>query len=115
MSDYSDFYNDNDGIVTDEDSPFFGLPIGNTRTTPDDRIGDYQDLLDRFGVNDLGDIIVNREDAPVENLRGNRFSNIADALLYLYEAGIVQFSNVTVDDEGEVGTEIDDDSGKSSR
>lgn len=112
MSDFSDFTNDNDGIVTDESSPFYGLPIGDTRTTPDDRIGDYDDLLDRFGVNDLGDIIIRRTDATPENLRGNRFSNITDALLYLYEAGIVQFSNVAVSDDGEIQPEIDDDSGK---
>lgn len=109
MTDFPQFEDSDDGFIDDPSSPFFGLPTGNTPTTPDPYEIIEDEVARELGVDTLGDIFIPFADADPNGLRGNRFGNIIDAIRYLAEAGIIQFSNVTINDEGDIGLEIDPD------
>jgi len=106
MTDFPDFLDNDDGVISDPDNPFYGLPsIGViTENDPNERI--TADILGVLGITDFTEVIVNLDNADVTRLRGNRFPNIVDAIIYLNEAGILAFSDVTIDDDGEIGVAI---------
>lgn len=103
MTDYPEFLDNDDGVISDPTNPFYGLPVGNVNTVPDQNTGFESQVQARFGVESLGDIIIDVESVNAENLRGNRFSNLVDAIVYLHEAGILSFSDVALYEDGEIG------------
>lgn len=111
MTDSPDFFNSDDGYVSDPNDPFYGLPLGEVPTEPDPNDVVFEDVLERLGVFDFSGIVVDFSEANPEQLRGNRFVNLTDAIVYLANAGILQFGQVTIDEEGELGLEIDNDTG----
>lgn len=112
MSDNPEFFQSDDYYISDPTNPFYGLPMGDVPTEPDPNEEVLDEVLYRLGVEDFTGIVVDVDDVKLENLRGNRFANITDAIVYLAEAGILNFGQVTLDEEGEVGLGVDDDSGK---
>lgn len=107
MTDSPEFFDSDDYLIDDPNSPFYGLPRGEVDTVPDASSEVLEDVLDRLGVDDFDGIIVDFQDVNVENLRGNRFVSLSDALVYLHEAGILSFGSATINDEGEIGVEIE--------
>lgn len=112
MTDNPEYYDSDEFLIDDPNSPFYGLPRGVAQTAPDPQEQVLNEVLDQLGVNSFGEVIVDFGNVDVENLRGNRFTNIVDALVYLGQAGILQFGEVTLDDEGEIGVAIDSDTGR---
>ena len=111
MSDFPEFDNSDDRIVNDPSSPFYGLPTGFPNTQPDPNEAVLDEVLDKLGIPDFGDTIISINDADPTGLRGNRFETVAEALIYLAEAGILSFGRATIDTSYEIGVEIDFDSG----
>lgn len=93
-------------LVDDPDSPFYGLPRGVDNTVHDPQEEVLAEVRDQLGVASISDVVIDFSDANIEELRGNRFTSIVDALVYLGQAGILQFSSVTVDDDDEIGGTI---------
>lgn len=106
--------------MTDDRQPF-NSPEGEGEENPfQDLINEYNldnefdynkevfdELANRFGVESVGDLIIPLSDVEnVEGVRGNRFVDVVDALIYLYDAGILDFSNVVIFDDGSVGVVI---------
>ena len=106
MSDSFDFFENDDHYISDKDSPFYGLPTGDVPVQQDPSDAIVEEVLDRLGVEDFTGITVDFGNVNVENLRGNRFANLTDAIVYLAEAGIFSFGDVTLDDDGEIGISI---------
>lgn len=114
MSDFFDDESSDDELY--EDSPFAGLPgwVGDESFPPDPYEKIEREVLDTFGIEDFDEIIFEPDEIDVENLRGNRFESIQDAIMYLFDAGVLRFSGVVLGAD-EIGIEIDDDSGKSGK
>lgn len=72
-----------------------------------------RDILDALGIDRFEEIIVSLDE--VENpseIRGNRFATIEEAIFFLYDIGVVSFSQVVYfDDEDLYGVQIDNDTG----
>lgn len=106
MSDYPDFPpNDYDDMG--DESPYIDW-TGWSDEPPDfDTYGERAEyILGSFGLEGIERIVLDISDANPEDLRGNRFANIEEAILYLFDSGILGFSNVYLDgDEIVVGIE----------
>lgn len=109
MTDFPEFFNSDDYYISDTTSPFYGLPTGDVPVEQDPNDAVLDEVLDRLGIDDFAGVFVDFSDADPANLRGNRFANLTDAIVYLAEAGILQFGDVTIDEEGEIGLEIEPD------
>lgn len=109
MSDNPNTYSDYEDMP-DNENPFYGLDgfDGFTENDPYKEI--EQDVLDTFGIESFDEIVMNIDEAQVENIRGNRFQDLREAVLYLFDAGILRFSGVVVDDDLEVAVEIEPES-----
>lgn len=59
-------------------------------------------LLDELGFQDIGDIIVDFEGADLSALRGDRFSSAEETLVFLYDIGIIDFSDIVYIEEEEL-------------
>lgn len=113
----SDYFDDESSDNEDyEDSPFAGLPgwVGDEHFPPDPYEKIEREVLDAFGIEDFDEILFEPDESSIENMRGNRFESIQDAIWYLFDSGILRFSGVVLGDD-EIGVEIDDDSGKSGK
>lgn len=108
MTDNPEFYDADDWLIDDPNSPFYGLPRGDIDTVPDAHDTVLGEVLDRLGIVDFSDLFVDIKDAEPEELRGNRFTNLVDAIVYLAEAGILQFGDVVLDEDLEIGVSIGD-------
>lgn len=88
-----------------EDNPFFGLDGFDefTENDPYERI--EQEVLNSLGIEDFDEIILDISDAEVENIRGNRFQNLQEAITYLFDAGVLRFSGVVIAGD-EIAVEI---------
>lgn len=94
-----------------EDNPFLGLDgFDEFSAEPDPYDKLERDVLDTFGIESFDSIFINADEREVANMRGNRFESIREAILYLFDAGILQFSGVVVGAD-EIEIEIDKDSG----
>lgn len=69
-----------------------------------------QDIADEFGWTDWRDIIAGNEDLDMDEIRGNVFDYPEDAIFYLYDAGILDFSEIWYDGE-QWHVVVDKDSG----
>ena len=108
MPDYLD-YNPQDYDPNDTDSGFFGDPFYDDYE-PDAADEVLTDVLDQLGIDDFDEIIVNLPDANLDDVRGNVFPDIISAIIYLYDAGIIAFSKVVIDDDEGVEIEISGES-----
>lgn len=111
MSDYfEDAPNDDEDY---EDSPFADLEgwIGAEAISQDPFEQVEREVLDTFGIEDFDEILFEPSEIDPEALRGNRFESIQDAIMYLFDSGILRFSGVTLGGE-ETQIEVDPDSGK---
>lgn len=85
----------------DPRNPFFGLDGFDeksfTPADPYERI--ERDVLDSLGISSFNEILVTASERDLEGMRGNRFENIKEAIVYLFDAGILQFSGVIIDTE----------------
>lgn len=113
MSDFpDDLYNYED--LEPEDNPFYGLGGFDefSETDPYEKL--EKDVLDSLGIEEFDEIIFDIKDVDVENLRGNRFESLGEALTYLFDSGILRFSGIVIDDD-EISIEIDSDTGGSTK
>jgi len=97
----------------DPRNPFFGLDGFDQRSVipPDPHAGIEREVLDALGIASFDEILVKGVERNMENARGNRFSSIIEAVTYLYDAGVLQFSGVVYDSE-EYEIEIDPETDK---
>lgn len=91
----------------DPDNPFYGLD-GFDRLTnePDPMERIEREVLDQLGVSSFDEILITSDDRSLENARGNRFESIIEAITYLFDAGVLQFSGVVFEGD-EVEIEIE--------
>lgn len=62
-----------------------------------------QDIMDNLGIESFDDIILDLGDIDPDTLRGNRFENLQDAIVYLFDSGVLRFSGVVLEgDELEI-------------
>lgn len=109
MSDYFDF-DPNEYDPQGEDNPFAGLPgFDDSEISPDPYEQVERDVLDSFGVESFEDIIFDVTSVQPDDLRGNRFATMSDALNYLFDAGILRFSGVVLQGD-EILIEVDSES-----
>ena len=91
----------------DPRNPFFGLDGFDQHSfipaDPNERI--ERDVLDALGIASFDEIFVNPTERDIENIRGNRFESITEAVIYLFDAGILRFSGVVIGAE-EVEIEV---------
>lgn len=102
--------------LDDPRNPFFGLGGFDEKTVipPDPMERIEREVLDALGIQSFDEILITGSERTLENARGNRFENIKEALVYLFDAGILQFSGVVIGAE-EIEIEIESDTGRSSR
>jgi len=97
----------------DPNNPFYGLDgfdEKSFKTDPYEQI--ERDVMDSLGIESFDRILIDATERTLENARGNRFSSLQEAILYLFDAGILQFSGVVVGGE-EIEIEIESDTGRS--
>jgi hypothetical protein len=70
-----------------------------------------QEVLDSLGIESVAEIVIDFSDVEnVSNLRGDRFTSPEEAFIFLYNIGVLGFSDVVYfPDEDVYGVEIDDD------
>lgn len=97
--------------LDDPRNPFFGLGGWDEQTVvppdPYDRI--EQDVLDSLGIASFDEILITATERDLESARGNRFETIKEAIVYLFDAGILRFSGVVIDDD-EIEIDVDKNS-----
>lgn len=81
-------------------------------TDPYDEI--ERQVMDSLGIESFDSILLDPSERDMENLRGNRFESLQEAIIYLFDAGILQFSGVIVGAE-ELEIEIESDTGRSNK
>lgn len=97
MSDY-DNNRDYDDSRYNPDDPFWDLrDDSEIAKDPAEEIMDQ--LADHFGVDSLDGIFINEPGDNPAGLRGTRFDNPVDAIIAMYERGILQFGNVYPDED----------------
>lgn len=67
-----------------------------------------RELMETYGYSDVGDILIDFEKADPSQLRGNRFSSLLEAVLWMHDIGVLGFSHVVYLGEDEYGAEIPD-------
>lgn len=96
----SDDYTDIPGLSD------FDLGAVNFGPTP----ADIVEILDTLGIDTIGGVVFAPSDLEVEQLRGVRFASFEDAVLYLDDGSIIEFSSVVfLADEGLFGIIVDKD------
>lgn len=92
----------------DPRNPFFGL-FGldeNTSTPPDPYEALEEEVFHALDIDDFGGLLVSEFTVDVNELRGNRFENIREAILYLSDSGLLAFGKVVLYANGEIGIAI---------
>jgi hypothetical protein len=107
MTDYNDFL-----FPEDRDNPsdneMWIAPKPDDEAIPDPALQVLESVEDALGIQVEDKIILAGDEAP-ENIRGNRYTSVIDALIDLFLAGILAFANVIFLDD-EIGIEVDDNS-----
>lgn len=95
----------------DPRNPFFGLDGFDARTIqpPDPYERLEKDVLDSLGIASFDEILIKASERDIESARGNRFETIKEAIVYLFDAGILRFSGVVIDDD-EIEIDVDKNS-----
>lgn len=79
---------------------------------PDNAEALLDEVLDNLGISDFDEIVVSSSQAVPENVRGNRYVNLIDAILDLHASGILRFSRAVYDyDEEDFSIEVDSETG----
>lgn len=111
MTDDFDFLGDYWG--DDDDGPDSGDWL--SEPSPSEKAF-IDEILAAYGIESVGEITVNFHDGidPSE-LRGDRFATLAEAVMYLYDIGVLGFSDIIYyEDEDLYGARIPADSGPAS-
>ncbi len=94
-----------------DENPFIGLPGFDTYSDIDPYERVEREVLDSLGIDSFDKIILDVSERNVENERGNRFESLREAVLYLFDAGILQFSGIVLGAE-EIEIEVESDTGR---
>lgn len=96
----------------DPRNPFFGLDGFDEFSKPVDPYEKIErDVMDSLGIASFDEILVNADSRSMDNARGNRFQSLTEAIAYLFDAGVLQFSGVVIGAE-EYEVEIDGETDK---
>ena len=84
--------------LNDPRNPFYGLDgfDARSRQSPDPYERIERQVLDSLGIDSFEEILIDSGNRTPEDMRGNRFESIAEAIVYLFDAGILRFSGVVV-------------------
>lgn len=105
----SDYFDDDPNNYDEEgdENPFRDLPGWSDEAELEDPyIKATEDIMDNLGIEEFDDIVFDIRDADPESLRGNRFETLEEAIIYLFDAGILRFSGVVLSDH-EIAVDID--------
>lgn len=95
----------------DPRNPFYGLDGFDEKSfipaDPHERV--EKDVLDALGIASFDEILITATERDIESMRGNRFESITEAVIYLFDAGILRFSGVVIDAD-EVEIDVDKNS-----
>lgn len=91
-NDYDFFGGGDDPLFSDQDQELQGI-----RDERHSIIESIVNELDRLSVYDW---VVDFSDVNLEELRGDRFTTLGDAIIYLYEVGILDFADIFIDQDG---------------
>ena len=108
MTDYDDGIR-KDKLPTEPDLPFFEFVDDDIIAEDDPNKVIYEQVLTELGIERIDSVIIQVGEAAPENIRGNRYTTIVDALIDLHLSGILTFSRVVIDDD-EIEIEVDADS-----
>lgn len=91
----------------DPRNPFFGLDGFDEKSVipPDPYERIEREVLDTLGIQSFDEILITASEREIEAARGNRFETIKEAIIYLFDAGILRFSGVVIGAE-EVEIEV---------
>lgn len=65
------------------------------------------EILDGLGIREFGEIVIDLTAANPAEIRGDRFSTLEETVLFLYDIGILNFSNlIYFDDVDQYGYEV---------
>lgn len=96
-----------------DDNPFLGIDGFDAFTLEPDPFDALEhEVLDSLGIDTFDSILITNNERTIENARGNRFESLKEAIIYLFDAGVLQFSGVVLD-EDLFEVEIDSDTGRS--
>lgn len=96
MSDYFDFP-PNDYDEEGDESPFIDWSGWSDEPLIEDPyLKAEEDILDTLGIEDFESIFFDPVDLKPEEMRGNRFESLQEAIMYLFDAGILRFSGVVI-------------------
>lgn len=91
----------------DPRNPFFGLfGFDEFSEEPDPHEKIERTVLDTLGIVDFGGLIATIGEVAGDTVRGNRFGDVREAILYLSDAGVLAFGQVVIFDNGEIGVSI---------
>jgi hypothetical protein len=113
MSDFTDGFLDYE--PEGEDNPFWdleGWDEASVRPDPYERM--EREVLDAMGIESFDAILLDATERDLENMRGNRFESLQEAITYLFDAGILQFSGVVIGAD-ELEIEVESDTGRSGK
>ena len=109
-----DFFDDESWGDYDDES--LAPPPESTDFVDDDAVT-TRDILDALGIDRFEEIVINFDkiEDPSE-VRGNRFATIEEAVFFLYDIGVIAFSQVVFfEDEELFGVQIDNDTGGTAK
>ncbi len=91
-----------------QDNPFYGLGSWDffSYNPPDPYERIEKDVFEALNIDDFDGLLIRDSDVSWDELRGNRFENIREAILYLSDAGILAYGKVVLFETGEVGIAI---------
>lgn len=109
MSDYFDFP-PNEFDEEGDENPFKDLAGWSDEAELRDPYEEMtEDIMDNLGIEEFDDIVFDIGSVDPEDLRGNRFESLEEAIIYLFDAGILRFSGVVLDGD-EIAVDIDAES-----
>lgn len=99
----------------DSDNPYLGWNDWDEEAFDTDPYDELEkQVMDSLGIESFDSILLDPSESDMENMRGNRFASLEEAILYLFDAGILQFSGVVVGGE-ELEIEVESDTGRSNK
>jgi hypothetical protein len=99
----------------DSSNPYLGWNDWDEEAFEDDPYDKIErEVMDSLGIESFESILLDPTESEIENMRGNRFSSLEEAILYLFDAGILQFSGIVINQE-EIEIEVESNTGRSNK
>lgn len=105
----SDVFDGGDLFPPDDPrNPFYGLYGFDEHSIipPDPYERQEKEVFAALDIDDFGGLLAYENDVDVTEMRGNRFENIREAILYLSDSGLLAFGKVVLFANGEIGIAI---------